>query len=139
MAPTPAGSIDQHERRGHLFGGRFKAFLVEEERYLATVLRYVVLNPVRAKMVERPEEYRWSSYRATAGLDSAPEWLDVDATLSSFGRVPETAAESYRTFVDEALGVDRVSVGQADQRDLSRLGNVGPQHATAARVEAAQP
>jgi len=61
----------RHQRAGHLFQGRFHAFLVEKEAYLAELLRDVVLNPVRAKMVERPEEYRWSSYHATAGLRSA--------------------------------------------------------------------
>src|SRR6266567_1165722 len=74
----------RHKRWGHLFGGRFKSFLIEKEAYLTEVLRYVVLNPVRAGMVERPEDYRWSSYRATAGLEAAPEWLDVDAALAPF-------------------------------------------------------
>ena len=65
----------RHGRWGHLFGGRFKAFLVEEETYFKEVLRYVVLNPVRAGLVAHPANYRWSSYRATAGLSPAPEWL----------------------------------------------------------------
>ena len=60
-------------RSGHLFQGRFKAFLIDKEAYFAEVLRYVVLNPVRATMVERPEAYKWSSYRATAGLEKGPE------------------------------------------------------------------
>src|SRR5260221_2993059 len=60
-------------------------FLVEEETYLAEVLRFVVLNPVRARMVERPENYRWSSYRATAGLETAPEWLALDDLVPWFG------------------------------------------------------
>jgi len=45
----------RHERSGHLYRGRFKAFLIEKESYFAAVLRYVVLNPVRANMVARPE------------------------------------------------------------------------------------
>ena len=61
-----------HKRWGHLFGGRFKAFLVEKEAYFTEVLRYVVLNPVRAGMVTTPEKYRWSSYRSTAGLEQLP-------------------------------------------------------------------
>src|SRR5260370_10267376 len=85
----------EHERWGHLFGGRFKAFLVEEDTYLAEVLRDVVLNPVRAKMVERPDEYRWSSYRATAGLDSAPEGLGRRAALRTVGVAPRAAARRY--------------------------------------------
>ena len=88
-----------HKRSGHLYQGRFKSFLIEKETYLAEVLRYVVLNPVRAKMVERPEDYRWSSYRATAGLDEAPEWLDVDSALSMFWSDRETSEANYREFV----------------------------------------
>jgi REP-associated tyrosine transposase len=88
-----------HKRSGHLYQGRFKAFLIEKDAYLAEVLRYVVLNPVRAKMVARPEEYRWSSYRATAGLDEAPEWLDLDTALSMFGPDRETSYTNYREFV----------------------------------------
>lgn len=88
-----------HKRSGHLYQGRFKSFLIEKETYLAEVLRYVVLNPVRAKMVERPEDYRWSSYRATAGLDETPEWLDVDSALSMFGSDRETSEANYREFV----------------------------------------
>ena len=53
----------RYRRSGHLFKGRFDAQLVEEETYLPTVARYI-LNPVRARMVEVPEEWRWSSYRA---------------------------------------------------------------------------
>jgi REP element-mobilizing transposase RayT len=94
----------EHERWGHLFGGRFKAFIIEKETYLTEVLRYVVLNPVRAKdMVDRPEDYRWSSYRATAGLEEAPEWLDLSSALSSFGAVSETTQASYRAFVAEKI------------------------------------
>jgi REP element-mobilizing transposase RayT len=89
----------RHQRSGHLFGGRFKAFLIDKEAYFTTVLRYVVLNPVRAKMVERPEDYRWSSYRATAGLESAPEWLDLKAALSPFAPQTELAQAYYREFV----------------------------------------
>ena len=69
----------RHRRVGHLFQGRFHAFLIEKEAYFAEVLRYVVLNPVRAKMVDRPEDYRWSSYRATSGLEEASLILGMDA------------------------------------------------------------
>ena len=87
------------KRSGHLYEGRFKSFLVEKEAYRAEVMRYVVLNPVRAKMVKRPEEYLWSSYRATAGLESAPEWLDLDAALAMFHPERELAQANYREFV----------------------------------------
>ena len=55
----------RHRRAGHLFQGRFKAHLVEEQGYFLQISRYLHLNPVRAKLVRSPEEWRWSSYRAT--------------------------------------------------------------------------
>ena len=93
-------------RSGHLFQGRFKAFLIDKEAYVAEVLRYVVLNPVRATMVERPEAYKWSSYRATAGLEKGPEWLDLDAVLQLFGSEREPAQAGYRDFVLAKIGCE---------------------------------
>ena len=90
---------DRHDRSGHLFQGRFKAFLIEKESYFAEVLRYVVLNPVRAGIVEQPEAYRWSSYRATAGLAEAPAWLDIHSALTTFSDDRTTAQVQYRQFV----------------------------------------
>ena len=57
----------RHGRVGHLFQGRYKAILVERESYLLELCRYVVLNPVRAGLVARVEDWRWSSYAETAG------------------------------------------------------------------------
>ena len=94
----------RHQRSGHLYGGRFKAFLIEKESYFTAVLRYVVLNPVRANMVARPEDYRWSSYRATAGLESAPEWLDTIAALTPFAPDTALAQSFYRDFVEQRVG-----------------------------------
>ena len=96
----------RHKRWGHLYGGRFKAFVIEKETYLLEVLRYVVLNPVRAQLVERPEDYRWSSFRATAGLETAPEWLDVKAALAPFAPERELAQTYYRDFVAQKAGSD---------------------------------
>jgi len=75
----------RHDRVGHLFQGRFKGILVEREGHLLELVRYVVLNPVRAGMERDPEEYRWSSLRATLGLVRAPRWLTVDPLLRHFG------------------------------------------------------
>jgi REP element-mobilizing transposase RayT len=95
-----------HGRCGHLFQGRFKAFLIDKESYFTEVLRYVVLNPVRAKMVERPEHYKWTSYGATAGLAIAPDWLDLRAALVLFGSDAEAAHSGYREFVLEKIGCE---------------------------------
>lgn len=94
----------RHKRWGHLFGRRFDAKLIQKETHFRNVLRYAVLNPVRAGMVERPEDYRWSSYRATAGLEAAPSWLDVDAALEQFAPDRELAQEYYRASVAEMIG-----------------------------------
>jgi len=67
----------RHGRVGHLFQGRYKAFLIEKDRYALALLRYPHENPVKARMVVKPEQYVWSSdrhYRRGRG----PEWLDLD-------------------------------------------------------------
>jgi putative transposase len=65
----------RHRRPGHVFQDRFKAILVERDSHLLELCRYVVLNPVRARMVRDAADWPWSSYAATAGLAEAPAWL----------------------------------------------------------------
>jgi putative transposase len=89
----------RHNRAGHLFQGRFKAVLVDKDTYFTDVIRYVALNPVRAGMVDKAESYRWSSYRATAGLETAPAWLDTAAVLDAFDHDPGAAKAQYCDFV----------------------------------------
>jgi Transposase and inactivated derivatives len=95
---------ERYERVGHLFQGRFKGILVEREGHLLELLRYIVLNPVRAGIVKFTGEYAWSNYRATAGLARIPNWLEVDWTLEQFGRNRAEACEAYRRFVSDARG-----------------------------------
>ncbi len=97
----------RHDRVGHLFQGRFHAALVEKETYFLEVLRYVVLNPVRAGMVRRPEDYIWSSHRAVLGYVPAPEWLAVDDVLVQFGPQRDLARANYQSFVDSAIEVEK--------------------------------
>ncbi len=61
----------KHHRVGHLFQGRYKALVVEKDTYLKELCRYVVLNPVRARMVKHPKDWKWSSYRATVGRSAS--------------------------------------------------------------------
>lgn len=89
----------QNDRVGHVFQGRYKSILVERESYLLELSRYVVLNPVRAGMVKKPESYNWSSYRATVGLSEPPPFLTVDWVLGQFGDEQMEAREGYRLFV----------------------------------------
>jgi putative transposase len=100
-------SRKRRRRRGSLFEGRFKSHLVEKESYLLELSRYIVLNPVRAGMVERPEDYVWSSYRAAMGLDPAPSWLTTSWVFSKFGPTIADARPEYRRFVDAGLGIER--------------------------------
>lgn len=94
----------RHERVGHLFQGRFKAILVERESYLLELCRHVVLNPVRAGITGQPEDFAWSSYRATAGMEASPRLLAADWVLSQFGQELVKAQHRYRDFVREGLG-----------------------------------
>jgi len=92
-----------HSKTGHIFQGRYKAILVEKENYLLELCRYVVLNPVRANMVDKPEEWKWSSYGATAGLIKVPDCLAVDWVLGLFSRKKAEAQKRYRQFVREGI------------------------------------
>ena len=75
-----------HRRVGHVFQGRFKAIVVDKDNYLLELARYVVLNPVRAGMVEDPGQWPWSSYRAMLAPGWLPgaDWLATDKLLAYF-------------------------------------------------------
>ncbi|MBN1590064.1 MAG: transposase [Pirellulales bacterium] len=94
----------RHRRAGHLFQGRFKAQLVDEEGYFLEVTRYIHLNPVRAKIAARPEAYRWSSYPGYTRASRALPWVCHARVLAEFGRNATTARRAYARFV--RAGVD---------------------------------
>lgn len=93
-------------RRGHVFQGRFHAVLVEKERHLLELARYVVLNPVRARLVPAAEAWPWSSYRAAVGTALCPPWLTLDWLLAQFADERIRAQERYRRFVADGLGCE---------------------------------
>lgn len=93
-----------HDRTGHVFQGRYKAILVQKETYLLELARYLVLNPVRTRMVRKPQKWPWSSYRAMLGKQSAPEWLETRWILAAFGEREAEAVEGYVRFVAEGKG-----------------------------------
>lgn len=93
----------RHKTVGHIFQGRFKAFLIEEQRYLLNVARYVVLNPVRANMVEIPQDYKWSSYRILSGLDKSFDWFTTSKILEQFSQNKKKACRQYQKFVMEGI------------------------------------
>lgn len=93
----------KHRRAGHIFQGRYKAILVDKGNYLLELCRYVVLNPVRARAVELPQHWKWSSYTATVGLKKSQDYLSVDWILGVFGANRRKAQEQYREFVRQGI------------------------------------
>jgi REP-associated tyrosine transposase len=93
-----------HGRVGHVFQGRYKAIVVDADEYLMELARYIVLNPVRANMVARPEEWPWSSYVPMGNRRVAPGWLEVDGMLAYFGQNRRSAVLAYRRFVMAGIG-----------------------------------
>jgi hypothetical protein len=92
----------RHGRTGHVFEQRYKAFLVDRDAYLLQVSRYIHLNPVGAKVVDRPQAYRWSSYRAYCAERATPS-LHRDVILNQFGGPMQQRVTRYRAFVEGAL------------------------------------
>jgi len=120
----------RHERCGHLLQGRFGAQLVGGDSYLREVCRYIVLNPVRAGLVPHPREWRWSSFRATAGEMVAPGFLTVSWVRSLAGAA--TGAEAlrrYTAFVEAGIGTTDDAIETVSSRpvigDDAFVGRVG--------------
>lgn len=84
----------RHSRSGHLFQGRFKSFLVEDDSYLINLSCYIHRNPLRAGMVNRLIDHKWSSYPAYAYGKNKPEWLNTDLIFSYYSR--KNRHEEYR-------------------------------------------
>ncbi len=93
----------RQSRMGHLFQGRYKAVLVDGDAYLLELVRYIHLNPVRAGLVENPDEYPWSGHRAYLGLEQLP-WMSTDWLLSQFAKRKDAARRRYARFVADGLG-----------------------------------
>ena len=122
LLQTPAGNLSQvmhhingaytnyfnvnRKRSGHLFQGRYKAPLVDIEEYAQELSRYIHLNPVKAGMVEKPEQYKWSSYRDYINVNKSSKWLFTDFILSLFDRKTTVARKQYRRFVESMIDVE---------------------------------
>lgn len=94
------GFNKKYTRVGHLFQGRFAAQVVDTESYGLAVARYIVRNPVRAGLVSTPDQWLWSSYRATAGIVATPAWLDPSFIYEALG-APPGATDVYSAFAGE--------------------------------------
>ena len=119
-------------RCGHLFQGRFKAMLVESDAYMVELSCYIHRNPLRAKVVKRLIEYRWSSYPVYAYGKKGPEWLKTDLILSYLGerdghkayrkKVQNYAGEEGRLWEDFRHGVIMGSAGFVERIRSLRSG-----------------
>jgi len=89
----------RHHWRGHLFEQRYKAFLVDKDNYLLQVSRYIHLNPVQANLVQRAQDYRWSSYRSYVN-EKATEGVNCKAILDQFNGSRVKRVREYRDFVE---------------------------------------
>lgn len=101
----------RHGRTGHLFQGRYKAILIDSDAYFLELSRYIALNPVRAGLVEAPSDWKWSSYRATAGMERRPSCLTTNAMLAAFGKKKGEARVRYRQFVQAGIGAANIWSG----------------------------
>jgi hypothetical protein len=90
----------KYNRSGHLFQGRYKAFIVDKDKYLLALSRYIHLNPVRAGAVKKAGEFRWSSYQEYLYGRKGGALTDTDDTLGFFSKGRGVAVRSYKEFVD---------------------------------------
>jgi REP-associated tyrosine transposase len=101
----------RHARYGHLFAGPFTASLVDTEAYAMEVCTYVVLNPVRARLVRVPEDWPWSSYRASAGLIAVPPFLETRLIPGGLHPNRKRAQELFRQLVRDTAARPRPGSG----------------------------
>ena len=116
--------VNRLERRvGTLWAGRFKSSVVDKDDYLMACLRYVELNPVRAGIVPRPEEYHWSSYAQRVGLCDHV-WIDDDPATLTLGDTLATRRKAYAEFVKEGVSDgDSALIRKAVNRNQLTGGN----------------
>lgn len=112
-------------RSGHLFQGRFKAHLIDGQGYFQAVSRYIHLNPVRARMVTRPQEYPWSSCAGYVRAAKALDWISYERVLLDFGPGSDSVRRCrYRQYLEDGLD-EAVSSPFADAVEGLILGSEG--------------
>ncbi len=91
----------RHQRSGHLFQGRFKSFLIEDDRYLTAMCLYIHGNPLRSGIVKRLSDYRWSSYQAYADKKDEVSWLTTELVLGMYGGSRRKFLKAQQVFFEE--------------------------------------
>lgn len=114
----------RHGRCGHVLQGRFKDQLVQTDRYLLTVCRYVVLNPVRAGLVRHPDRWPWSSFRSASGLAEAGPDLDMRVVYGLLASSRDAhPAEKFRRFVCGPHPAEHATVERLIRSNSRRIGD----------------
>ena len=111
-----------YQRTGTLWEGRYKASLIEQERYFLTCSRYIELNPVRARMVSLPEHYPWSSYRAN-GLGEDDSLLTPHQLYQQLASTEELRQKAYRALFKHHLEADVMETIKVCLQSGTPLGN----------------
>ncbi|MBI4688392.1 MAG: transposase [Nitrospirae bacterium] len=110
---------------GHLFQGRYKAILCDRDEYLLSLVKYIHLNSVRAKAVETPDEYEWSSHHDYAGQRGKNNLIDTDQVLRMFSEDKATARKLYRAYMEDGISIKKEDIYRTiDQRVLGSEGFV---------------
>lgn len=102
---------------GHVFQGRFHSTIIDRDAYFLEVARYIVLNPVRADLVENPSEWSWSSYNDTVSLLSGKDWLYTGGILNLFHSQKYQAVQDYRRFILDGIG-------KSSPFQIAQMGNI---------------
>jgi putative transposase len=110
----------RYEHSGHVFQGRYWSGLVLNDNYLIDAASYLLLNPVRAQLVRSPEEWRWSSCAAMAGLAPSCSWLDVDWLPVDFQGAPGDPNGPFLSYVRECAGKPRPANLEEQRRRIHR-------------------
>ena len=97
----------KRDRSGHLFQGRFKCVIVEDESYWMKLSLYIHLNPVRAGIVDNVSNYKWSSYHDYINLTKENNWLDSDAVLKEYGINKKESKKEYRKLIRCVSGKEK--------------------------------
>ena len=105
------------ERTGSLWTGRYRALVLTDSHYWLTCLQYVEHNPVRAHIVERPEDYRWSSYCAHA-MGTGTTWLAPHPVYDALGPTPHERRAAYRTLSQSALSEEQLLASRCSLLDV---------------------
>jgi len=109
----------RYDTVGHLFQGRYKSILCDRDTYLISLVKYIHLNPVRAKVVNSQGEYRWSSHNNYIQKLDGKNIVDIDRVLRMFSEDKKKAKGLYRIFINDGVSAKKEDIySTIDQRIL---------------------